>query len=82
MTKCNVIGNTEVTGKKKSIEFCNYLSGGINAGFEKGYEAPSDWDNIILLYKRVDYDYMYAWNNGEEQDGSIYQGYWNDGVAE
>ena len=82
-TKCSVIGQKEVSKEKKSVEFCNYLSEGIDARFrEEAYVKPSEWDNIIYLCERSGRDYMYAWDNGDEQNGFIYQGHWNDGVVE
>ena len=83
MTKCSVFGETGVTGEKKPIEFCKYLSGEENGRLEVERSlTPSEWDNITLLYSRNGYDYMYCWDDREEQEGYIYQGHWNDGFVE
>jgi len=79
MTKCSVVGQKEVPSKKKSIEFCNCLQ---LHKFVDNTVSPIVWDNVILLCHGADFDYMYAYDNGEEQDGCIYQGHWNDGVVE
>ena len=83
MTKCSVIGQKEVSKEKKSVEFCKYIPKGVpKLKFEVGCVHPNTWDNIMLLYSDDDFDYMYGWCDGFEQDGYIYQGHWNDGVVE
>ena len=46
-----------------AIEFCNCLQ---LHKFVDNTVSPIVWDNVILLCHEADFDYMYAYDNGEE----------------
>ena len=84
-TKCIVLGDPNQ--KKKPIEFVLYID---NKKTEcanrvtKSYDKPGDLNYIELIkkaYNPSDYDIMYAYTSNRD-DGCLYLGHWNDGVAE
>lgn len=82
-TKCVVIGNkARGSTPKKKIVFSLVLAGGI---FRKPKTCPDEWDNVILLRKdgggEQGMDTMYVYDNRNPQNGYVYRGHWNDGVA-
>lgn len=45
---------------------------------------PSFYDNVVLLqekYYDTDLDLMFAFNNGDSANSTLYLGYWNGGVV-
>ncbi len=83
MTKTNIFGQSKKQRykKKKYIQFIGALRF-YNGKFDTPGMKPRDWDNVMLIRTAVEYDYMYAWKDGEEGGGDLYRGHWNDGVVE
>jgi len=82
MTKCIVIGEQPTESKKKPIEFVKYID--VNGGKNKPDAQPKDWKNIERIaskFRGMSYSLMYAYDNNRDE-GALYLGHWNDGVAE
>lgn len=81
MTECTVFGeNIETNVKKKSIEFIYYIDEELNIGSDCA--SPKLYNHILFLAQYGEYDCMYAYNNEDENGGTIYFGHWNDGAVE
>lgn len=82
MTKCIVIGEQPTESKKKPIEFVKALII-VPIRIEKAIVRPNIYKNIELIAPKCyeGLDVMFAYDN-TRQDGAIYLGHWNDGVAE
>ena len=94
MTKCIVLGETEMEEqKKKPIEFIKRLDTVISTGDDKRIfdttDTPRHFKYIELVcprrakYQDQEYDIMFAYNDSSERGrGVLFLGNWNDGVAE
>lgn len=82
MTKCIIIGKGEQPDLRRPIEFVEQVFG------DEIHLLPCKYDYIELIAKDLcsvkyndEYDLMFA-HNGDRSLGSLYIGYWNDGVVE
>lgn len=85
-TKVTIIGQEPTQERKlKPIEFVKHVSITKSELGVNDYETePKDWLNIELVSKSNNkkyYDIMFAYDD-DRSDGTIYLGYFNDGVIE
>lgn len=73
--------NELVEGRKKPIEFVKFLGYDLVWSCNPASE-PKEFDHISPIAKYGAGFIMYAYDNGDEENGCIYWGYWNDGVKE
>lgn len=91
MTKVTILGQDGPTKQKLTpIEFKFQINGCIE-DIEGGDDVidntsslPNMFDNIELVCKgdKNFYDIMFAYNTGGRENGSIFLGYFNDGIVE
>lgn len=85
-TKCIVIGQSNESNKDlKPIEFELELdNSNIETTLDNTNIHPSDYNNIELISLGMNknyYDTMFAYDNDERSRGTIFLGYWNDGIV-
>lgn len=84
MTKCIVLTTNYITDNsipKKPILFVEYLD--VNKSIRKDcIMKPKDYNTIELICTYKSFDIMYAYQNNNRNNGTLYLGYWNDGVVE
>lgn len=82
MTKCIVLGYTpSVTKDLKPIEFNRYLNGDDLISTD---DSPTLFDNLELIsrdYFCEGFDLIFGYDDGLRNEGILYLGHWNDGIA-
>ena len=80
MTKVVILGQIPEEEKpKKKIEFVKYLDNNLNIC--SASKEVDHWENIELIAKNYnEYDLMFAYNS-DRNYGTLYLGYFNDGVV-
>lgn len=88
MTKVTIIDEQNNIPKGKPIEFKFKIEGeiGCNEMIDEDssdFIPPTSWDNIELICKgdHTFYDIMFAYDNEQRDCGSIFLGYFNDGIV-
>lgn len=84
MVNVSIFGHETNKQEKKPIEFVQQIN--IDGKVCDSKNSPTNWNNVMLLIDKSvhneDYDTMYAWDDCEPNGGTIYLGYWNDGIIE
>ena len=84
-TKCIVLGEESKEEKKlEPIRFIKQNNGNIDRNSMAAGHGPAEWKNIELVCKSENihyFDIMFAYDDNRTV-GTIYFGYWNDGVVE
>ena len=80
MTKVIILGETTSKKELKPIEFVKSIYEEIS----DTTSTPPNYDFIELIAKNYyenNYDLMFAYNENNRSDGSLYYGYFNDGIV-
>lgn len=79
MTVTQVFGEDKEVSNLKGITFSKYIDS--SGDLDETGRIPAEYDNVLLLTRGINYDVMYAYQNGDEKGGFVYLGHWNDGVV-